>query len=142
MKVWPKRLSKDRGLHRDARLAFRFGDRISFQRRAAMAAEFHPQHHSVVRMHPEAGACSVFVNASMTSCIGGLSDMESAALLRELLGQLKVPEYQVCFRWTPNAVVIWDNRAIPHYPVADYWPATWRMERVTIAGVGTDNCED
>jgi taurine dioxygenase len=45
-----------------------------------------------------------------------------------------VPEYQVRFRWTPNAVAIWDNRSTQHYPVADYWPARRRMERVTIAG--------
>ena len=34
----------------------------------------------------------------------------------------------------PGKVAIWDNRSTRHYPVADYWPATRRMERVTIAG--------
>ena len=123
-------------------LLFDFNDRVGRRHRATMAAEFPPQHHSVVRMHPETGACSLFVNASFTSRIDGLSDAQSAALLRELLDQFKVPEYQIRFRWTPNAVVIWDNRATQHYPVADYWPATRRMERVTIAGVGRDHVED
>lgn len=115
-------------------LLFDFGDRISSARQAAMAAEFPPQHHPIVRMHPETGARTLFVNASFTSRIDGLDDAASARLLRDLLDQFKVPEYQVRFRWTPNAVVVWDNRATQHYPVADYWPATRRMERVTIKG--------
>lgn len=111
-----------------------FGDRIAPERRAAMAAEFPPQHHPIVRTHPETGERVLFVNASFTSCIDDLDDSESAALLRHLLEQFKTPEYQVRFRWTPNAVAIWDNRSTQHYPVADYWPTKRRMERVTIAG--------
>jgi taurine dioxygenase len=115
-------------------LLYDFGDRIDPERRAAMAAEFPPQHHPVVRIHPETGARVLFVNASFTSRIDGLKDTESAALLSHLLDQFKTPEYQVRFRWSPNAVAIWDNRATQHYPVADYWPARRRMERVTISG--------
>ena len=115
-------------------LLFDFGDRIAPDRRAAMAAEFPPQHHPIVRTHPETGAPTLFVNASFTSRIDGLDDAESLALLRVLLDQFKVPEYQVRFRWTANAVAIWDNRSTQHYPVADYWPAKRRMERVTMAG--------
>lgn len=111
-----------------------FGDRIAPERRAAMAAEFPPQHHPIVRRHPETGEHVLFVNASFTSRIDGLDDAESTELLRHLLDQFKVPEYQIRFRWTPNAVAIWDNRCTQHYPVADYWPAKRRMERVTIAG--------
>lgn len=111
-----------------------FGDRIAPERRAAMAAEFPPQHHPIVRRHPETGEHVLFVNASFTSRIDGLDDAQSTELLRHLLDQFKVPEYQIRFRWTPNAVAIWDNRCTQHYPVADYWPAKRRMERVTIAG--------
>ncbi|HEX8554537.1 MAG TPA: TauD/TfdA family dioxygenase [Sphingomonas sp.] len=115
-------------------LLFDFGDRIAPDRRAAMAAEFPPQHHPVVRTHPTTRAKILFVNASFTSRIDGLDEAKGAALLAHLLDQFKVPEYQVRFRWTPNAVAIWDNRSTQHYPVADYWPAKRRMERVTIAG--------
>lgn len=115
-------------------LLFDFEDRITPERRAAMAAQFPPQHHPVVCRHPDTGARVLFVNASFTRRIDGLSDSESRELLRDLLDQFKVPEYQVRFRWTPNAVAIWDNRATQHYPVADYWPSVRRMERVTIAG--------
>lgn len=115
-------------------LLFDFGDRIAPERRAAMAAEFPPQHHPIVRTHPETGERVLFVNASFTSAIDDMDPEEGAALLRHLLDQFKTPEYQVRFRWTPHAVAIWDNRSTQHYPVADYWPATRRMERVTIAG--------
>lgn len=115
-------------------LLFDFGDRIAPERRAAMAAEFPPQHHPIVRIHPETGARVLFVNASFTSRIDDMDEDEGAKLLSHLLDRFKVPEYQVRFRWTPNAIAIWDNRATQHYPVADYWPARRRMERVTIAG--------
>ncbi len=115
-------------------LLFDFGDRVALERRAAIAAEFPPQHHPIVRTHPETGERVLFVNASFTSRIDELDDSESAKLLAYLLDRFKVPEYQVRFRWTPDAVVVWDNRATQHYPVADYWPARRRMERVTIRG--------
>jgi alpha-ketoglutarate-dependent taurine dioxygenase len=115
-------------------LLFDFGDRIAPERRAAMAAEFPPQHHPIVRTHPDTGQRVLFVNASFTSRIDDMNEGEGAALLVHLLDRFKVPEYQVRFRWTPNAVAIWDNRATQHYPVADYWPARRRMERVTIRG--------
>jgi len=115
-------------------LLFDFGDRIDPTRRTAMAAEFPPQHHPIVRTHPETGERVLFVNASFTSGIDGMDEAESATLLAHLLDRFKVPEYQVRFRWTPNAVAIWDNRATQHYPVADYWPARRHMERVTIRG--------
>ena len=115
-------------------LLYDFGDRIAPDRRAAMAAEFPPQHHPVVRTHPDTGARVLFVNASFTSRIDGMDEAEGTELLRHLLDQFKVPEYQVRFRWSPNAVAIWDNRSTQHYPVADYWPARRRMERVTVMG--------
>ena len=111
-----------------------FGDRVAPERRAAMAAEFPPQHHPIVRTHPTTAAKVLFVNASFTSRIDDMVEEEGAPLLRHLLERFKVPEYQVRFRWSQNAVAIWDNRATQHYPVADYWPAKRRMERVTIAG--------
>ena len=118
-------------------LLFDFGDRIDPQRRAEMAARFPPQHHPMVRPHPQTGERVLYVNASFTRCIDGLADEESRTLLAYLLEQVKTPEYQVRFCWSPNAVAIWDNHATQHYPVADYWPARRRMERVTIAGGAT-----
>lgn len=115
-------------------LLFDFGDRITPERRDTMAAEFPPQHHPIVRTHPETGQRVLFVNASFTSRIDDMDEEDGEVLLLHLLDQFKTPEYQVRFSWTPNAIAIWDNRSTQHYPVADYWPAVRRMERVTIAG--------
>ena len=52
--------------------------------------------------------------------------------------QADVPEYQVRIRWEPNLLVLWDNYAVQHYAVNDYWPQTRTLVRATIdAGVAT-----
>lgn len=111
-----------------------FGPRVSDAKRAEIARDFPPVVHPVVRTHPETGAKVLYVNYTFTTRILGVSDEESESLLRLLFDRIKVPEYQVRFRWTPNAIAIWDNRSTQHYAVGDYWPAPRQVERVTIAG--------
>jgi taurine dioxygenase len=102
------------------------------------AAELHSRHppvsHPVVRVHPETGARSIFVNHGFTSRIDGLSEQESQEILGLLFERVKCPEYQVRISWAPNTVLLWDNRSTQHYPVADYWPHDRQVERVTISG--------
>ena len=90
--------------------------------------------HPVIRTHPETGDKHLFVNKVFTTRILGLPEDEAAALLADLLDRVKTPEYQVRFRWTPNAIVFWDNRATQHYAILDYWPQERIVERVTIQG--------
>lgn len=90
--------------------------------------------HPVVRTHPETGRKCLYVNAAFTQHIVGMDRDESDALLAHLYAQAAIPEYQCRFRWTPNALAFWDNRASQHYAVSDYFPALRRMERVTIVG--------
>lgn len=90
--------------------------------------------HPVVRTHPVTGRQSIYVNAGFTSHIADMEPAESAALLRRLYRQAAIPEHQCRFRWEPDSFALWDNRCAQHYAVSDYWPATRRMERVTIVG--------
>ncbi len=90
--------------------------------------------HPVVRTHPETGRKSLYVNAAFTQHIADMEKEESDRLLRHLYAQAATPEYQCRFRWRPNSIAFWDNRASQHYAVSDYWPAVRRMERVTIIG--------
>jgi taurine dioxygenase len=97
-------------------------------------AKFPPQTHPVVRTHPETGRRALYVNTAFTARIEGLSAKESDWMLAHLYAQAAIPEHQCRFRWAPDSIAFWDNRASQHYAVSDYFPAVRVMERVTIAG--------
>lgn len=111
-----------------------YGWRLNDEERAALSAKHPPQDHPVVRVHPESGRRSIFVNPGFTTRINGVEEKESEQLLALLFDRVRVPEYQVRFKWSPNSIVIWDNRSTQHYPIADYWPHDREVERVTIVG--------
>lgn len=111
-----------------------YGYRVDEAKRQELRAAYPPMVHPVVRTHPETGEKHLFVNKVFTTRILGLPEDEAKALLNDLLDRVKAPEYQIRFRWTPNAIVFWDNRATQHYAVLDYWPQERIVERVTIKG--------
>lgn len=90
--------------------------------------------HPVVRTHPRTGRRTLFVNAIFTTHIVGLPEQESEELLKVLFRQASVPEYQVRFKWEPGSIAFWDNRAVQHYAVSDYFPQRRVMERAAILG--------
>jgi taurine dioxygenase len=90
--------------------------------------------HPIVRVHPETGRKTLFVNAVFTHHIVGLPDDESDALLGRLFHETRRPEFQCRFRWTPGAVAFWDNRATMHYASSDYHPQRRTMDRISIQG--------
>jgi taurine dioxygenase len=90
--------------------------------------------HPIVRTHPVTGRKLIFVNASYTTHIVGVSKDESAAILGYLYKHCGNPDFQVRFRWQPNSVAFWDNRCTWHQAVWDYFPDTRSGYRVTVAG--------
>lgn len=110
------------------------GGLVSAEQLAQARAEYPPVVHPVVRTHPETGRRTLFVNSVFTDRIVGLDPEPGEQLLQYLFRQLQAPEYQVRFCWTPDAVAFWDNRAVQHYAVSDYFPAERVTERVAIAG--------
>ena len=86
----------------------------------------------VVKVHPKTSQRVIAVNALYTTSICGVTREEGAALLTYLTGLARVPEWQVRFHWEPGSVAIWDNRAVQHYAVNDYYPSYRLMHRVTI----------
>ncbi|MEE3851972.1 TauD/TfdA family dioxygenase [Gordonia sp. LSe1-13] len=121
-----------------------FGARMPAEQRAALHAKYPDAEHPVVRTHPETGEEILFVNSFATHLVNyhtadnvrfGIDYAPGASdLLRYLISQATIPEYQVRWRWTPNSVAIWDNRSTQHYAVQDYWPAVRKMERAGIVG--------
>jgi taurine dioxygenase len=122
------------GLRAEHDILQNFGGRVSDETREELRRTTPPVLHPVVRTHPETGEKTLYVNRAFTSCIEGLDQDESRELLSYLTDRMKQPEYHVRFRWSPNAVVFWDNRATQHYAVLDYWPHRRVVERVTIVG--------
>ncbi|MGN7469014.1 TauD/TfdA dioxygenase family protein [Brevibacillus sp. SAFN-007a] len=111
-----------------------FSHLMTVEELAVRQAEFPAVAHPVVRTHPETGRKTLFVNPSFTTQIVGLDPAESEKLLQYLFRQAHVPEYQVRFRWEPNSIAFWDNRATQHYAVSDYYPYPRKVERVAIVG--------
>ena len=95
---------------------------------------FPPMRHPVVRTHPVSGRKSLYVNRAFTRAIDGMPQDEGRALLKTLFQTAWHPEVQCRFRWRPDSLAFWDNRAVQHYAAADYWPEERYMERVTIVG--------
>jgi len=90
--------------------------------------------HPVVRTHPVTGRKALYVNRGFTQGINGLPDDEARALLAFLIEHSVKPDFQVRFRWRANSVAFWDNRAVQHLAVWDYFPQVRSGFRVTIKG--------
>ncbi|MDL9937947.1 TauD/TfdA family dioxygenase [Gordonia sp. ABSL1-1] len=96
--------------------------------------ELAPVTHPVVRVHPETGRRSLFVNPGFTSHIEGVSEAESRGILDLLYAHLTKPEHIVRHRWRPGDLVLWDNRNTLHYANRDYGDNRRVMHRITLRG--------
>ncbi|NKJ46265.1 taurine dioxygenase [Burkholderia sp. SG-MS1] len=121
-----------------------FGAVMPIEKRHALKAQFPDAEHPVVRTHPETREKVLFVNAFTTHItnyhtparvrFGQDANPGAGDLLRYLISQAYIPEYQVRWRWKPNSIAIWDNRSTQHYAVMDYAPCHRKMERAGIVG--------
>jgi alpha-ketoglutarate-dependent taurine dioxygenase len=93
-----------------------------------------PIEHPVVRVHPETGRRSLFVNPGFVSHIAGVSDAESRYLLDLFYAHITKPEHIVRHRWSVGDVVMWDNRSTVHYANRDYGKQRRVMHRITLRG--------
>ncbi|MEU9394849.1 TauD/TfdA family dioxygenase [Streptomyces sp. NPDC048324] len=89
--------------------------------------------HPVVRVHPLTGERGLFIGG-FAKRIVGLSSSESADLLRVLQSYVTRPENILRWRWSPNQLLIFDNRITQHYGVDNYDDHPRRLNRVTVAG--------
>jgi len=91
-----------------------------------------PVQHPLVPVHPVTGERALYFSESFTSAILGLTKFESEGLHAILTRHCAKPEFQYRLQWQKGTVAFWDNRASLHYAVADYWPDTRIMHRLTI----------
>lgn len=121
-----------------------FGAAMPIDQRLALRAQYPDAEHPVVRTHPETGEKILFVNGFTTHFsnfhtpdnvrVGQDFTHGGSDLLRYLISQAFIPEYQVRWRWSPGTVAMWDNRSTQHYAVMDYPPCHRKMERAGIVG--------
>ena len=121
-----------------------FGATAPIEKRLALKAQFPDAEHPVVRTHPETDEKILFVNAFTTHFsnyhtpqhvrYGQDYSMGGSDLLRYLISQAYLPEYQVRWRWQSDSIAIWDNRSTQHYAAMDYPPCHRKMERAGIMG--------
>ncbi|MCP5266180.1 MAG: TauD/TfdA family dioxygenase [Burkholderiaceae bacterium] len=89
--------------------------------------------HPVVRMHPETGRRSLFVNEHFTRRIVEMSHEESANLLGYLTRWVSSPRFTVRRRWQQGTIAMWDNRCTQHYVLNDF-DQERIIQRVTVMG--------
>ena len=90
--------------------------------------------HPVVRTHPVTGRKALYVNRGFTTRITQLRPHESTEMLEMLYRHCETPEFMCRFRWLPNSVAFWDNRATQHHALFDYFPHRRYGLRVTVVG--------
>lgn len=101
-------------------------------REARLAYEASAQ--PVVRTHPETGRKALYVSGR-TEYFVDMTEEESRPLIDYLIDFSTRPENLYRHQWEEDDLVVWDNRSVLHYAVADYDPTSYRhMERTTTMG--------
>ena len=89
--------------------------------------------HPVVRVHPLTGERGLFIGG-FAQRIVGLSATESRKILDLLQAYVTRPENILRWRWSPDQLVLFDNRITQHYAIDNYDNQPRRLNRVTVAG--------
>ena len=119
--------------HTPAKAGGYFSQRDPGGDKAERTAAAEPIHHPVIRVHPETGRRSVFVNPLFTDKVDGLRRNESDALLGVIQHVATQPERLVRWHWREGDVAFWDNRCTMHYALLEF-TGPRRMNRVALVG--------
>lgn len=73
-----------------------------------------PAVHDMVRVHPETGRKSLYINPFHILRVQGMSEEEGDRLLAELYWYMLQPNAEYRHKWRVGDIVIWDNRCTVH----------------------------
>lgn len=90
--------------------------------------------HPVVTTHPESGREVLYVNPYFTMQINDIPEDESRYILEFLYQHQQRPNWTMRFNWSDHTVACWDNRAVQHYAIWDYWPNERLGYRMFVGG--------
>ena len=89
----------------------------------------------IVRVHEETGRKTLYVGDQLTRRIVGMTERESAPLLKFLAEHMVDPLFTYRQKWQKNDIIMWDNRGTMHLALADFPPGSHRYcVRTTILG--------
>ena len=108
-------------------------DRLKDSARADAKKEYVASH-PVVRVHPETGRRALYVNVAHTVRFEGMTEEESAPILKYLYAHQTRPEFTCRFRWRAGSLAMWDNRCAQHNAINDYQGHRRLLHRITLAG--------
>ena len=90
--------------------------------------------HPAIITHPQSGQKALYVNGDFTTHFDGWTQAESQPLLDYLYAYCTQPAFQCRVSYAPGTVVMWDNRLVQHFAVADYQGQGRYMQRITVEG--------
>jgi taurine dioxygenase len=89
----------------------------------------------LVRVHEESGRKCLYLSEQMTKIIVGMTERESAPLLRFLFEHSVDPLFTYRHKWAKHDLLLWDNRSTMHLALADFDTGAHRYcVRTTILG--------
>jgi len=91
-------------------------------------------YHPLVRIHPETGKKSLYVDEIYAQGIQGMKDEEARPLLHYLAGHVRRDDFACRLRWSANTFVMWDNRVCVHKAFNDYDGHQREMFRTIVNG--------
>jgi taurine dioxygenase len=90
--------------------------------------------HPAVVEHPATGRPALYVNPVYTTRFEGWNPIESHALLDYLYRHAVNENFTCRFRWSSDALAIWDNRCTMHNALNDYSGMRREMFRTSVKG--------
>ena len=95
--------------------------------------------HPMVRTHPETNKKILYVNSMYTKKIIDMDKNESDEILQKIFQHQERLDFTCRFKWTENAVAIWDNRSTQHQGLTDFFHGRGLgheriMDRIAVEG--------
>ena len=79
-----------------------------------------PVSHPLVRIHPETGRRSIYLNPIRIESLEGYSESQTVGLLEQLLTHSTQFQFEYRHQWQAGDLVLWDNRCLLHKANGDY----------------------
>ena len=76
--------------------------------------------HPLVKIHPETGLKSLYINPIRIEKISNYSDKQTLSLIDELMEHVNSLKFEYRHKWEVGDFVVWDNRTLMHKANGDY----------------------